>query len=264
MAIVIEYNPKEFIKEINKYEKKRMRFVSYKTIEALAFKVSTDVNKQFSKSGFFIDPVHLTKISTVFKTFTGNNKAEADIFPIDDESKGNAPIKYLYPVIGGGSSLVYKTRFVKWLQANNYMNRNQYPFANKANPIIKTIGANNRVLPTVYANVQRALRATDARTVKYNAQGENIQDQRVFAMKTRFPKKAKKKQNRYKPGIYRVSLQGGSKSKTFIQPLFTYGKRPSVKPKAVTFFDLVKKSSDKNVGKIFIKEFEKNEARFSN
>ena len=263
MAIVIEYNPKEFIKEINKYQKKRLRFVSYKTIELLAKKVRQDVNKKYKKP-FFKDPVPLTKISTVFKTFTGNGKAEADIFPIDDESKGNAPIKYLYPVIGGGSSLVYQTRFVKWLQANNYMNKNQYPFANKANPIIKTTGANNRVLPTVYANVQRALRATDARTVKYNAQGENIQDQRVFAMKTRFPKKAKKKSNRYAPGIYRVSLQKGSTYKTFIQALFTYGKRPSVKPKAVTFFDLVKKSSDKNVGKIFIREFEKNEARFRN
>jgi len=265
MVLKISYNPKEFIKEINKYEKKRLRFVSYKTIESLAFKVRQDVNKQFSKSGFFIDPVELTKTSTVFKTFTGNGKAEADIFLKDNESEfTNIPAKYLFPVIGGGSTKVYKTRFVQWLQANNYMNRNQFPLPNRKNPIIKTTGKNNRVLPTVYANVQRALRATDSRSLKYNAQGENIQDQRVFAMKTRFPKKAKKKQNRYRPGIYRVSLQGGSKSKTFIQPLFIYGRRPSVKPKAVTFFDLVKKSSDDNVGKIFLREFKKNEARFSN
>ena len=263
MAIVIEYNPKEFIKEINKYEKKRLRFVSYRTIEFLGQKVVQDVNKKYKQKGFFKDPVPLTLDSTFAKNF--RNKAEVDIFPKDDKTLfTNTPRNYLYPVIGGGSSLVYKTRFVKWLQANNYMNQNQYPFANKANPIIKTTGANNRVLPTVYANVQRALRATDSRSVKYNAQGDKIQDQRVFAMKTRFPKKAKKRQNRYKPGIYRVSLQGGSKSKTFIQPLFTYGKRPSVKPKAVTFFDLVKKSSDKNVAKIFIREFEKNEARFNN
>ena len=262
MAIVIKYNPKEFIKEINKYQKKRLRFVSYRTIEFLGQKVVQDVNKKYKKP-FFKDPVPLTLDSTFAKNY--RNKAEVDIFPKDDKTLfTNTPRNYLYPVIGGGSSLVYQTKFVKWLQANNYMNKNQYPFANKANRMIKTTGANKRVLPTVYANVQRALRATDARTVKYNAQGEKIQDQRVFAMKTRFPKKAKKKSNKYSPGIYRVSLQEGSKSKTFIQPLFIFGKRPSVKPKAVTFFDLVKKSSDKNVGKIFIREFEKNEARFRN
>ena len=262
MAIVIKYNPKEFIKEINKYQKKRLRFVSYRTIEFLGEKVVQDVNKKYKKP-FFKDPVLLTLDSTFTKNY--RNKAEVDIFPKDDKSLfTNTPRNYLYPVIGGGSSLVYQTRFVKWLQANNYMNRNQYPFANKANPIIKTIGANKRVIPTVYANVQRALRATDSRSVKYNARGDKIQDQRVFAMKTRFPKKAKKKSNRYAPGIYRVSLQKGSTYKTFIQPLFTYGKRPSVKPKAVTFFNLVKESSDKNVGKIFIREFEKNEARFRN
>jgi len=256
MVIKISYNPRELTKEFDKYQKKSLRFISYRTVEFLAVKVRQDVNKQFSKSGFFIDPVALTKTSTVFKTY--KNKAEADIFIKDNESEfTNIPAKYLFPVIGGGSTKVYKTRFVQWLQANNYMNKNQFPLPNRKNPIIKTTGKNNRVLPTVYANVQRALRATDSRSLKYNAQGENIQDQRVFAMKTRFPKKAQKKQNRYRPGIYRVSLQGGSKSKTFIQPLFIYGRRPSVKPKAVTFFDLVKKSSDDNVGKIFLRELDK-------
>ena len=260
MAIVIKYNPKEFIKEINKYEKKRLRFVSYRTIEFLGQKVVQDVNKKYKKP-FFKDPVPLTLDSTFAKNY--RNKAEVDIFPKDDKTLfTNTPRNYLYPVIGGGSSLVYQTRFVQWLQANNYMNKNQYPFANKANPKIKTTGANKRVIPSVYANVQRALRATDSRSIKYNAQGDKIQDQRVFAMKTRFPKKAKKKSNKYAPGIYRVSLQQGSTYKTFIQPLFIYGKRPSVKAKPVTFFDIVKKSSDKNVGKIFIREFEKNEAKF--
>tara|TARA_Y100001972_G_scaffold82378_1_gene100269 strand:+ start:373 stop:1164 length:792 start_codon:yes stop_codon:yes gene_type:complete len=263
MAIVIKYNPREFIKEIDKYEKKRMRFVSYRTVHFLGKKVVEDVNKKYKEKGFFKDPVPLTLNSTFAKTYT--SKAEVDIFPKDDKSLfTNAPRNYLYPVIGGGSPKAYETRFVQWLKANNYMNQNQYPFANKSNPLIKTIGSNKRVLPAVYADIQRALRATDSRSIKYNAQGDQIQSQRVFAMKTRFPKKAKRKQNRYRPGIYRVSLQGGSKSKTFIQPLFTYGRKPSVKPKDVTFFDLVKKSSDKNIRRIFIREFEKNEARFNN
>tara|TARA_Y100001972_G_scaffold94938_1_gene116841 strand:- start:545 stop:862 length:318 start_codon:yes stop_codon:yes gene_type:complete len=68
MAIVIEYNPKEFIKEINKYEKKRLRFVSYRTIEFLGEKVVQDVNKKYKKP-FFKDPVPLTLNSTFAKNY---------------------------------------------------------------------------------------------------------------------------------------------------------------------------------------------------
>ena len=77
-------------------------------------------------------------------------------------------------------------------------------------------------------------------------------------MKDSFPKKSKNgKSHKYKPGIYRVNLKGGSKSGTFIKPLFFFDKKPSVKQKSQTFYDLVKESSDKNVGKIFLRELKK-------
>ncbi len=256
MAIEIIYNPKELTKQFNKYQPKSLRFVSYRTIEFLGVKVREDVNKKYGTRGFFIDPVPLTLSSTVLKNYEG--KAEVDIFPIDDESKGNAPTKYLYPVIGGGSNKVYETRFNQWLKANNYMKRNQFAFPNKKyKDMILTTGKNKRVIPNVYADTQRGLRKTDAKGLKYNAQGSSIQDGRVFAMKESFPKKAKKKSNKYKPGIYRVNVQKGSNYKTFIKPLFFFGKKPSVKAKSQTFYDLVKKSSDKNVGKIFLRELKK-------
>ena len=248
MAITIKYNAKEFTKEINKYQPKSLRFVSYRTIEFLGVKVREEVNKGYGKKGFFIDPVPLTLSSTIFKNYQG--KAEVDIFPIDDESEGNAPAKYLYPVIGGGSSKAYETRFNQWLKANNYMKRSQFAYPNKKyRDMILTTGKNKRVLPYIYADTQRALRKTDAKGTKYNAQGQKIQDARVFAKKNSFGK--------YKPGIYRVNLKKGSTYKTFITPLFFFDSKPSVKRKTQTFFDLVKKSSDKNVGKIFLRELEK-------
>ena len=138
MSIVIEYNPREFIKEIDKYEKKRMRFVSYRTVNFLGKQVVKDVNKKYKEKGFFKDPVPLTLDSTFARTY--QSKAEVDIFPKDDKSLfTNTPRNYLYPVIGGGSPKAYETRFVKWLKANNYMNQNQYPFANKSNPLIKLL-----------------------------------------------------------------------------------------------------------------------------
>ena len=185
-----------------------------------------------------------------YKFYPKSGKAEVDIFPIDDESKGNAPAKYLYPVIGGGSNKVYETRFNQWLKANNYMKRSQFAYPNKKyRDMILTTGKNKRVLPYIYADTQRALRKTDAKGLKYNAQGQKIQDARVFAKKDSFGK--------YKPGIYRVNLKKGSTYKTFITPLFFFDAKPSVKRKTETFFDLVKKSSDKNVGKIFLRELEK-------
>ena len=248
MAITIKYNVQEFTKEINKYQPKSLRFVSYRTIEFLGVKVREEVNKGYGKKGFFIDTVPLTLSSTIFKNYQG--KAEVDIYPIDDESEGNAPAKYLYPVIGGGSNKVYETRFNQWLKANNYMKRSQFAYPNKKyRDMILTTGKNKRVLPYIYADTQRALRRTDAKELKYNAQGLKIQDARVFAKKDSF--------GRFKPGIYRVNLKKGSTYKTFITPLFFFDSKPSVKRKSETFFDLVKKSSDKNVGKIFLRELEK-------
>ena len=250
MAITIKYNVQELTKEFKKYQPKSLRFVSYRTIEFLGVKVREEVNKGYGKKGFFIDPVPLTLESTIVKFYPKSGKAEVDIFPIDDESKGNAPAKYLYPVIGGGSNKVYETRFNQWLKANNYMKRSQFAYPNKKyRDMILTTGKNKRVLPYIYADTQRALRSTDAKDLKYNAQGQKIQDARVFAKKDSFGK--------YKPGIYRVNLKKGSTYKTFITPLFFFDSKPSVKSKTETFFDLVKKSSDKNVGKIFLRELEK-------
>ena len=131
MAITIEYNIPELTKVFNKYKPESLRFVSYRTIEFLGVKVREEVNKGYGKKWFFIDPVPLTLESTLVKFYSKTGKAEVDIYPMDDESEGNAPAKYLYPVIGGGSNKVYETRFNQWLKANNYMKRSQFAYPNK-------------------------------------------------------------------------------------------------------------------------------------
>ena len=246
MAIKYTFKPKELSKKLDKYSAKSIRFVSYRSIEDLGPQLRNKNIKQ-RYTDLFIDPVPFTLNSLLFKNYNG--KAKIDFFTFSDESKSNPPSKYLYPVIGGGSSNVYEPRFTQWLKANKYMRRNQYPLANLSYKDMILTGANGRVLPQVYANTQRALRKTDAKGTKYNAQGQKIQDARVFAKKDSFGK--------YKPGIYRVNLKKGSTYKTFITPLFFFDSKPSVKRKTQTFFDLVKKSSDKNVGKIFLRELEK-------
>ena len=254
MAFKMIFKPKDLSKKLDKYQARSIRFVSYRSVEDLGRKLR-DVNIPQRYEKLFIAPVEFTLKSIFLKDY--DNQAKIDIKTINDKSLGNPPAFYLYPVIGGGSNNVYETRFAQWLKANRYMRRNQFPVANLAYKEMMLTGANGRVLPQVYANTQRALRKTDAKGLKYNAQGASIQDARVFAMKDSFPKKAKKKQNKYKPGIYRVSTKG-SKSGTFIKPLFRFiTPKPTVKRKNITFYDIVAQETAKELPLIFEKNLKK-------
>ena len=255
MAFKYEFKPKELTKKLDKYQARSIRFVSYRSVEDLGRKLRDEnIPQRYQK--LFIAPVEFTLKSIFLKDY--DNKAKIDFNTIDDKSLGNPPAFYLYPVIGGGSNDVYETRFAQWLKANRYMKRNQFPVANLAYKEMMLTGANGRVLPQVYANTQRALRKTDAKGLKYNAQGSNIQDARVFAMKDSFPKKAKEKQNKYKPGIYRVSTKGGSKSGTFIKPLFRFiTPKPTVRRKNVSFYDILTQEAKKELPLIFERNLKK-------
>ena len=253
MAFKITFKPKQLSKKLDKYQAKSIRFVSYRSVEDLGRKLRDEnIPKRYNK--LFIAPVEFTLKSIFLKDY--DNKAKIDFNTIDDKSLGNPPAFYLYPVIGGGSNDVYETRFAQWLKANRYMKRNQYPVANLLFKEMMLTGANGRLASQVYANTQRALRKTDAKGLKYNAQGASIQDARVFAIKDSFPKKAKKKQNRYKPGIYRVSADLGKKGA--ITPLFRFiTPKPTVKRKNVTFYDIITQETKKELPLIFEKNLKK-------
>ena len=259
MGIQVIYKPKQLSKFVDKYSAKSIRFVSYKSIEDLGFKFKGGkvIYNRYKK--LFIDPVEYTLNSLLYKEKTGGSKAQIDFYTKNNPADGNPQAQYLYPVIGGGSNDVYETRFARWLKANRYMKRNQFPLPNKKyKEMILTTGKNKRVVPNVYADTQRALRKTDAKGLKYNSQGSSIQDARVFAMKDSFPKKAKKKQNKYRPGIYRVSTKGTSKSGTFIKPLFRFiTPKPTVKRKNVTFYDILTQEAKKELPLIFERNLKK-------
>ena len=255
MAFKITFKPKELSKKLDNYSAKSIRFVSYRSVEDLG-PLFKEKNIKQRYTDLFIAPVPYTLNSLMYKNFDG--KAKIEFYTKNNPADGNPQAKYLYPVIGGGSNQVYETRFTQWLKANKYMKRNQFPVANLAYKEMMLTGANGRVLPQVYANTQRALRKTDAKALKYNAQGSNIQDGRVFAMKDSFPKKAEKKQNRYRPGIYRVNLKGGSKSGTFIKPLFRFvTPKPTVRKKSVTFYDILTEEARKELPLIFERNLKK-------
>ncbi len=236
LASKVTFKAKELIKEVNKYDGKSLRRAVYVSVNEIGFLIARSKEKGLpynfkqNKETKFIDPVPLTLNSVLYSA----DKNKVTLRILDDESKGNSPAKYLYPVIGGGSNKAYLTRFTKWLHRNGYARKDQYPYPNTINTeYIKTFGANNRVRGFVYANTQRALKKTKegffrkgfiGPAFKKQGAGGNIQGGRVFARKEPFGGEGKE----YRPGIYRVKTDG---KKNYIQPLFIYSGIPSVKPK---------------------------------
>ena len=75
-------------------------------------------------------------------------------------------------------------------------------------------------------------------------------------MKDSFPKKAKKKQNKYKPGIYRVKADQGKRGA--IIPLFRFiTPKPKVRKKSVTFYDILTQEAKKELPLIFERNLKK-------
>ena len=180
------------------------------------------------------------------------NGLTADLITNKDESKGNAPAKYLYPMIGGGSNKVFATRFQDYLRNKNYMNKSDYAFANLANPMIRT-GKNGRVTKATYANTMRGISQTKKGALKNKNTGAKIQDGRVFTFKQ---DKTYGNGNNYKAGIYRVKSDFTNTHIQSLQPLFFFGATPTV-PKKEKLNNYVRPLFENIAGRIWIEEIKK-------
>ena len=259
MVFILAFNYvikiKDLVKEVDNYDPKSLRHASYKSLKDIAYIIARGgaTNDRSNKSGvpnefknIFRSPVPYTLNSITYSP-RGNDIKNMVTFQInEDESKGNAPAKYLYPVIGGGSTEIYATRFLQYLRKRNYINNNQYPYPNtKYSEMIKT--KDGRVKPTVYRNTIWALSSTKNKKLKRKSKGSRIHDARVFASKDPFGGK-------YKAGIYRVKSDEGKDG--MIKPLFIYGQSPNITPKT-TFDKLVIGVVDKQFQKILDKNIKR-------
>ena len=234
MATKVTFNVKKFIKNFDKYEPKSLRRATYLTAKELGYfiarggstkdpsKKGLPYNFQYGKNKFR-NPVDLTKNSILYEH--DKNKVVFRVYK--EEAKGNAPSKYLYPVIGGGSTEPYPTRFVQYLKNRNYMRKDQYPVANLRNTTDIKLNAIGNVKPTVYRNTIYGLAATKQGQFKganRKSKKTKIHDGRVFAVTAR----GESKNKRLRPGIYRMVLE---KNKEKVRPLFLFAKTPKIKPK---------------------------------
>ena len=120
--VTFSYNFERIKKQLNVYERSQAKFAGKKALTRLNRELKGKnglVAKTYKRGtltgGRFKDPVTFTLASTF-----GIQKGSELTVGVKGEralrGKGNPASKYLYPVIGGGSTKAYDTNFTKYLR----------------------------------------------------------------------------------------------------------------------------------------------------
>tara|TARA_R100000329_G_scaffold4056_1_gene5671 strand:- start:250 stop:1023 length:774 start_codon:yes stop_codon:yes gene_type:complete len=253
MARPLVYNFSKIQKRFNVYEKTQANFAGKKALTRLGkeLKGKDGLIARSYKGGHGLErfknkPVFYTSNST----FTKQQGLVLNVGVKDEKasSGGNPASKYLYPVIGGGSTRAYDTLFTQYLRNRNLINKSDYPFAVTKNRLIK-LGQNGRVTKSTYSNTMIALGMTrDKDTKPRSRKNSKIQDARVFAFK--------RGKGKFRKGIYREHTPSTGKYPSFLRPLFIFDKIPTQKGK-FTFRQRVKYFADKKAYEYWTQEIKK-------
>ena len=255
--VTFSYNFERIKKQLNVYERSQAKFAGKKALTRLNRELKGKdglVAKTYKtgtlSGGKFRDPVTFTVASTF-----GKQTGLELMVGVKDETamkdrKGNPASKYLYPVIGGGSTKAYDTTFTQYLRNKDFIKNSEYPFAFLQSRYIRKT-KRRRVSKNTYRNTVIALEQQK----DHGSIGGKLQDARVVAFKQ--PPKGSKWKN---GGIYReVPLRAKTKTgakKFKLEPLFIFKKTPRQAGK-VTFSQRIKKIADKRVFKYWVSETRK-------
>ena len=251
MAVLV-YDFSKIQKRFNAYEKTQANFAGKVALTKLG-KELKGKNGLIAKSYLGRQGLQKFKSAVFFtlnSTFAVQRGLELDVGVKDERAitKGNPASKYLYPVIGGGSTKAYGTLFTQYLKNRNFMNKGDYPFAVTGNPLIK-LNKRGRVTKSTYSNTMIGLAKTrDKETKPRSVSKAKIQDARVIAFKSG--------KGKYRKGIYREQTPSSGKYKSFLRPLFMFKPVPTQKGKQ-TFRQRVKYFSDKKVFKYWSREIKR-------
>ena len=253
MADAINFSLKKIAKKLKTYEQANARFAGTKAMRRIAFTIAKDEGEDGIKEVYkrlFRNPVPYTLKSLNYSA----QGLTANLTTNRDDSKGNAPAQYLYPVIGGGDNEVFYTRFQEALRGKGYMNNSDYAFANLKHPKIRT-RASGRVTPNTYRNTLIGLSQTKKGKLDFKSSGAKIQDGAVYAFKndwTRMKKGGETVSN--KAGIWRMKVT--KREGSWLQPLFFFKDAPSV-PNKGKLNTHVKDVFERIAGPIWIDEIKK-------
>ena len=253
MAALI-YNFSKIQKRFNAYEKTQANFAGKVALTKLGkeLKGKDGLIARSYKGGHGLEKFKSAVFFTLNSTFTKQQGLVLDVGVKDQRAitKGNPASRYLYPVIGGGSTKAYDTLFTQYLRNRNLMNKSDYPYAVRSNSLIK-LGKNGRVTKSTYSNTMIGLAKTRDKELKARSKKNGkIQDARVIAFKTTTAA------GKYNKGIYREHTPSSGKYKSYLKPLFVFKEIPTQKGK-FTFKQRVKFFADKKVFKYWSREIKR-------
>jgi len=256
MASPLVYDFSKIQKRFNAYEKTQANFAGKVAL--------TRLGKELKGRNGLIAQSYLGKrglqkfksavFFTLNSTFTKQRGLALDVGVKDERGlksgKGNPASKYLFPVIGGGSTKAYDTLFTQYLRNRNLINKGDYPYAVRDNRLIK-LGKNGRVTKSTYSNTMIGLAKTRDKTIKPRSRKNGkIQDARVIAFKTTTAA------GKYNKGIYREHTPSSGKYRSYLKPLFIFKEIPTQKGK-FTFRQRVKFFADKKAFKYWSQEIKR-------
>ena len=254
MASPLVYNFSKIQKRFNAYEKTQANFAGKVALTRLGkeLKGKDGLIARSYKGGHGLQKFKSAVFFTLNSTFTKQRGLALDVGVKDEKAitKGNPASKYLYPVIGGGSTKAYDTLFTQYLRNRNLINKGDYPYAVRDNRFIK-LGKNGRVTKSTYSNTMIGLAKTRDKELKARSRKNGkIQDARVIAFKTTTAA------GKYKKGIYREHTPSSGKYKSYLKPLFVFKEIPTQKGK-FTFRQRVKFFADKKAFKYWSQEIKR-------
>ena len=253
MAALI-YNFSKIQKRFNAYEKTQANFAGKVALTKLGkeLKGKDGLIARSYKGGHGLEKFKSAVFFTLNSTFIKQQGLVLDVGVKDQKAitKGNPASRYLYPVIGGGSTKAYDTLFTQYLRNRNLINKSDYPYAVRSNNLIK-LGKNGRVTKSTYSNTMIGLAKTRDKEIKARSkENGKIQDARVIAFKTTTAA------GKYNKGIYREHTPSSGKYKSYLKPLFVFKEIPTQKGK-FTFKQRVKFFADKKVFKYWSREIKR-------
>ena len=254
MASPLVYNFSKIQKRFNAYEKTQANFAGKVALTRLGkqLKGKDVLIARSYKGGHGLQKFKSAVFFTLNSTFTKQRGLALDVGVKDERAitKGNPASKYLYPVIGGGSTKAYDTLFTQYLRNRNLINKGDYPYAVRDNRFIK-LGKNGRVTKSTYSNTMIGLAKTRDKEVKARSRKNGkIQDARVIAFKTTTAA------GKYNKGIYREHTPSSGKYRSYLKPLFIFKEIPTQKGK-FTFRQRVKFFADKKAFKYWSQEIKR-------
>ena len=205
MAEYIEFDVEKLLGPLDILQQANFKYAAKQSLKVIGFQLAKNyLPDQMSKK--FESAVPYTKRSIQY----GVEGETLTLSINQDESKGNAPAKYLYGVMSDAGGQAYPTRFAKWLWDKDLAPKSTFPIpAFKSPAVPKRKGFADRAPSWFYAQTQAALARELTRSGKTTVVGTGrksvplkgrIAGGRVFNIRDNSSKGAK----HLYPGVYRV------------------------------------------------------------